>query len=90
MNRKLLKAIPYVNEKMVNEKLLFDKKTVANMLSVSVRTVENLIAAKQLEVRHIGSRTLVTRKALQQFARQDHTTQPLPAIQPSGDRDACD
>ncbi len=43
------------------------------MLSVSVRTVENLIAAKELPVRRIGRRVLVPHRDLIEFIRHDHT-----------------
>jgi excisionase family DNA binding protein len=56
--------------------ILLSKKSVAALLSVSIRTVENLIARKELAVRHIGRRTLVSRKSLEHFARRDHRTQP--------------
>ena len=56
--------------------ILLDKKTVAGLLSVSLRTVETLIASGQLPVRRIGSRTLIARTALERFARQDHSIRP--------------
>ena len=55
-------------------KLLLDKKSAAAALSVSVRTLENLIQSKQLIPRRIGRRTLIPRAALESFARRDHPT----------------
>jgi len=60
----------------VEGKLLLDKKTAAASLSVSVRTLENLIRSKQLAARHVGRRCLIPRAALEAFARRDHRTQP--------------
>ena len=53
-------------------KLLLDKKSAAAALSVSVRTVENLVRSKQLAARHVGRRCLIPRVALEAFARRDH------------------
>jgi hypothetical protein len=44
-------------------KLLFSQKDAARILGVSLRTLQNLIASKQLPVR---------RKDLESFARRDH------------------
>ena len=52
--------------------ILCSKKEAAAALSVSVRTVDNLIASKQLAVRKIGRRTLIERVILERFARRDH------------------
>ena len=64
---------------MTNIKLLLSKREVASALSVSVRTVENLISRKELVVRKIGSRTLIPAKARESFVRQNHETQPSAA-----------
>jgi len=61
---------------MTNTKLLMSKREVASALSVSVRTVENLIFRKELVVRKIGRRTLVPATALKSFVRRNHETQP--------------
>jgi excisionase family DNA binding protein len=67
----------------MEEKILLNKRDVAALLSVSIRTVENLITANRLPVRHIGGRTLISRKALERFARQDHPTHSRPNLEPS-------
>lgn len=56
--------------------ILVDRKTAARLLSVSVRTVDNLIACKQLRPRRVGRRILFERQALVLFAKGDHRTQP--------------
>lgn len=44
------------------------------MLSISVRSLQTLIATKQILVRRIGRRVLIHRKELESFARRDHVT----------------
>jgi hypothetical protein len=55
------------------EKVLVNKKECAEMLSVSVRLVELLIRRRQLDVRRIGRRTLITMKSIVAFAANDGT-----------------
>ena len=69
---------------MTNAKLLLSKRECAAALSVSVRTIENLIARKELATRHIGSRTLIPTAALEAFVRRDHPTQPRSTGQAGG------
>ena len=56
------------------QKIFFSKKSAAEMLSISVRTLENLIAAKQLRAKRIGSRVVISSQVLEEFARRDHAT----------------
>lgn len=63
-------------EETLTDAILLDKKTVAGLLSVSVRTVDNLIARGELVCRRVGRRVLIPRQALEQFARRDHATRP--------------
>lgn len=53
-------------------RLLHSKKQAAQMLNVSLRTIDNLIAFKELPVRRIGRRVLVPHGALLNFVRTDH------------------
>jgi excisionase family DNA binding protein len=53
--------------------ILVSKRTAATALSVCLRTIDNLIAAKQLPCRRIGRRTLIPYASLVAFARRDHT-----------------
>ena len=57
------------NQTEFDDKLLFDKKSAATVLSISVRQLEYHIAKNEVEVRRIGKRVLITRAALAQFAR---------------------
>lgn len=53
-------------------RLLFSKAEAAELLSISPRALDYQIAMGELGVRKVGSRVLISRTALQQFARQDH------------------
>ena len=55
-------------------KLLLSKKEASAALSVSVRTIENLIFRKELSARKVGRRTLIPLRSLEAFARKDHPT----------------
>lgn len=53
-------------------KLLVGREEAAEILSISVRSVDYLLANKQLSSRRIGSRMLIPVADLQKFARKDH------------------
>jgi excisionase family DNA binding protein len=53
------------------EKLLCSKREAAEILSVSVRTIENMMARKLLVSRRVGRRRLIPYTALTQVARRD-------------------
>jgi excisionase family DNA binding protein len=57
------------------EAIALSKSEAAQVLGVSLRTVDRLIALKQLPVRRLGRRVLIPRTALQDFLRRDHPTQ---------------
>jgi excisionase family DNA binding protein len=56
----------------MEDRLLYDRKTAARMLSVSVRTLDYIIAAKGLDTRRIGRKVLVTRASLLRYAAGNH------------------
>jgi hypothetical protein len=60
------------------EPLLVSKKDAALMLSVSVRTVSNLLRVKSLACRRIGRRSLIPVQSLRAFIRHDHPESPAP------------
>jgi excisionase family DNA binding protein len=60
-------------------KLLLTKKDVATALSVSLRTVDNLISRKELPVKRIGRRVLVPFSALVRFASSTRTQKTRPS-----------
>jgi excisionase family DNA binding protein len=55
-------------------KLLYSKQEAAETLSVSRRTIDNLITNGELVTRRIGSRVLIPYSCLVQFTRRDHIT----------------
>jgi excisionase family DNA binding protein len=52
--------------------LLFNKQQAAQVLGISVRKIDYLIAQEQLPVRRIGRRVLISLQALEQFARGEN------------------
>lgn len=54
--------------------ILVTQRRAAEMLGVSTRTVQNLIANKELPSRKIGRRRLIPYSALQALARRDAQT----------------
>jgi excisionase family DNA binding protein len=53
------------------EKLLYSKKEASEILGVSTRTIENMLARKLLASRRLGRRRLISHAALVQAARRD-------------------
>lgn len=53
-------------------KLLVSREEAAQMLSISVRGVDYLIATKRLSTRRIGARVLIPIEDVRKFARSDH------------------
>jgi len=51
------------------EKLLYDRRDAAVVLSVSLRTLDQLISEQKLQVRKIGKRVLVLGDSLKDYAR---------------------
>lgn len=56
-------------------RLLHSKKEAAQLLNLSLRTIDNLIAFKELNVRRIGRRVLIPHTAILSFIRTDHKMQ---------------
>jgi len=54
------------------QKILYGKREAAYLLSISVRKLDYLIAQKQMIVRKIGTKVLIPKSALIEFARGDH------------------
>jgi excisionase family DNA binding protein len=68
---------------MENEKLLLSKREVAHLLSLSLRTVDNLLKRNLLMAKRIGRRTLILKSSLDQFFRT------IPATVPRSDTKAA-
>lgn len=58
----------------INETIVLNKKEAARILGVSLRTIDRLIALKELPVRRLGRRVLIPRSSLDNFLRRDHPT----------------
>lgn len=56
--------------------LLYDRKEAARQLSISVRSLDYIIAAKGLDTRRIGRKVLVTRASLVHYAKENHYASP--------------
>ena len=55
-----------------NGKLLVGRHEAADMLSISCRALDYLVANKQLMIRRIGSRVLIPVLDLQRYSNSDH------------------
>lgn len=53
-------------------RLLYDRKEAARQLSISVRSLDYIIAAKGLDTRRIGRKVLVTHASLAAYSRANH------------------
>ena len=56
----------------MSDRLLYDRKEAARQLSISVRSLDYIIAAKGLDTRRIGRKVLVTHASLIQYAKGNH------------------
>jgi hypothetical protein len=56
----------------VAARLLYDRKEAARQLSISVRSLDYLIAAKMLDTRRIGKKILIPHAELVRFAKGNH------------------
>jgi len=54
------------------ERLLLGRSEAAQMLSISERALDYLVANKQLSTRRIGSRVLIPTSELKRYSRGDH------------------
>lgn len=55
-----------------NEKILVSRIEAAQLLSISVRGIDYLVATKRLPCRKIGSRVLIPVTDIRKYARGDH------------------
>ncbi len=51
-------------------KLLFSRREAADLLSISLRSLDELVSTNKIEVSRIGKRVLVTRRALLWFVQR--------------------
>ena len=57
---------------MAVPKLLYDRKSAAYALSISVRKLDYAIANKEINVRRIGGKVLIAASELKRYASADH------------------
>jgi excisionase family DNA binding protein len=57
-----------------SEKILFSKAASAELLDISIRTLETLITAGEIPIQRIGRRVVISRRALDKFAQGNHAT----------------
>jgi hypothetical protein len=53
-------------------RLLYDRREAARQLSISVRSLDYIIASKGLDTRRIGKKVLVTHASLVRYASANH------------------
>jgi excisionase family DNA binding protein len=63
-----------ISDQQIYPKLAYSRDEAANLLSVSVRTIDNLVSNGELKARRTGKRVLITHDAVVQFIRRDHLT----------------
>jgi hypothetical protein len=61
-------------------RLLYDRKEAARQLSISPRSLDYIIAAKELDTRRIGRKVLVTHASLVRYASGNHYTVMQPNL----------
>jgi excisionase family DNA binding protein len=61
-----------VNPMEPQPKLLYTKREAAQLLSLSIRSIDYLITSCEIASRRVGRRVLIHRDAIERFARQDH------------------
>lgn len=57
---------------MSDTRLLYDRKSAAHQLSLSVRSIDALLAKGALQFRRVGSKVLIPHGELVRFAKADH------------------
>jgi hypothetical protein len=67
-----LRKGPSRAESSLDSKLLVGRRQAAEMLSISCRALDYLVASKQIMIRRIGSRVLIPVSALERFSSSDH------------------
>jgi hypothetical protein len=67
-----IRATPIRNTQVHTTRLLYDRKAAAQQLSISVRSLDYLIAGKAIETRRIGKKVLIPHSSLVRFAGANH------------------
>jgi hypothetical protein len=61
-----------IDSHLAGPRLLYDRKGAATQLSISIRSLDYLIATRKLATRRLGKKVMVSHGTLVQFARADH------------------
>jgi hypothetical protein len=61
---------------ITSTRLLYDRKEGARQLSISVRSLDYLIAGRELETRRIGKKVLITHASLVRYSQGNHYDSP--------------
>lgn len=56
----------------MEQRLLYDRKTAARMLSISLRSLAYLLSRGEIRFRRIGTKTLIPHAELVRFAHGHH------------------
>jgi hypothetical protein len=56
------------------QRLLYDRRAAAGQLSISIRSLDYLIAQGQFSTRRVGKKVLIPHSELVRFARGNHTS----------------
>jgi excisionase family DNA binding protein len=62
----------------ISNKLLLSRKESSALTGLSLRTIANLIASRELRSIRVGRRRLVPRTELARFIQRDHSTSSVP------------
>jgi excisionase family DNA binding protein len=65
----------------MTDKLLVSRREAAAQLSISLRTLDKLVAEKALTTRKVRARVLFEARELERFCRRDHPTHAHPEPQ---------
>jgi excisionase family DNA binding protein len=68
--------IPKTRDSLPSQRLLYSRHEAARQLSISVRSIDYLIAGKELETRRIGKKVLIPHGSLSRFAQGNHYVSP--------------
>jgi len=60
------------NTKQLPEKMLYDRQSAAWTLSISIRSLDYLLARKAIIFRRIGSKVLIPHSELLRYSRGNH------------------
>jgi excisionase family DNA binding protein len=60
------------HDDLLNAKLLLTRQECAHLMSISLRTLDELLAVGEIASCRIGRRRLIARRELERFTRSDH------------------